>query len=206
MPPRKRNKKVQYKVNSPNADAWAMNIGKLMINYSALELELSRWIVHLTERVISDKALQTEMGRTFKEKHKELVKLSHLRSPSEEWRNLALTALQRTKSLAAIRNQVAHSPLLLGWYDTGEKGTPHYMGIPPTPRQRKDGVDQHLSFDELASAVNDTASVTQDLNNILERWRNAYKARNVQLDPSTLPWSIRIRRWFLLPYLKFRGY
>jgi len=206
MSKRKRHKAIEYKVNAPSSNEWALLIGKLMLNYSALELELGRWVVHLSERAVTNAELNKELSRGFTQKHKEVGKLARTRSPSDEWLGRVLDRLKRAKIVADVRDQVAHSPILISWNDSRELGNPDVVIIPPTPRQRRAGGKANLEHQELKGAVDEAVIVVQDLHNLLEQWRRVYKAGNIQLDQSTLTKWQRVRRIGLYFWLRLRGW
>lgn len=204
MARRHRTRKIEYAVNIPQVYEWAVQIGKLMINYSALELEIDRWLIHLSERVYTDAHITKERSRGFQQKHKEVMKLARRRSPSDEWLGKAVERLKRAKEIADVRDQVAHAPLFSLLNEPHNRGL-ESSRIPPTPRQRQAGRVAHLEYKGLQTAVDDAVVVVQDLGNLLQQWRNAYKAGSVQLDPATLSFPRRIMRIGIHWWLRIRG-
>lgn len=202
MSKRRRTSKFEHAVDTPPINDWALQIGKLMINYSALEAQIDRWVIHLSERAYTDANVTAERSRGFKQKHKEVTKLARGRSPSDEWLEKALDRLRRAKVIAGVRDQVAHAALYL-LFDGLANSTPTAR-IPPSPRQRQAGSTSHLEYRGVQGAVDDAVLVVQDLGNLLEQWRNAYKAGNVQLDLSTLTLLQRVRRAGIYWWLRIR--
>lgn len=175
-----------------------------MINYSALEAQIDRWLIHLSERAYSDANVTEERSRGFQQKHKEVTKLARRRSPSDEWLGKTLDRLERAKVIAGVRDQVAHAPLFSLLNESHNRGL-ESSRIPPTPRQRQAGKMTHLEYKGLQAAVNDAVIVVQDLGNLLQQWRNAYKAGNVPLNLATLTLPQRIRRIGVYWWLRIRG-
>lgn len=204
MSRRSRTRKIEYTINTPQVYEWAVQIGKLMINYSALEAEIDRWLIHLSERAYTDANITEEKSRGFQQKHKEVTKLARRRSPSDEWLEKALDRLQRAKVVAGVRDQVAHAPLFSLVKEPRNSG-PEGSRIPPTPRQRQAGRTAHLEYKGLQVAVDDAVLVVQDLSNLLQQWRNAYMAGNVPLDLATLTFLQRVRRIGIYWWLRVRG-
>lgn len=203
MPRRNLTRRVEYTINTPPVYEWAVKIGKLMINYSALEAQIDRVLIHLSERAYSDANITEERSRVFQQKHEEVTKLARRRSPSDEWLAKALDRLHRAKVIVDVRDQVAHAPLFLLVNKPNNRGL-ESSRIPPS-RAKVKGRMAHLECKDLRVAVDDAVIVVQDLSNLLQQWRNAYKAGNVQLDLATLTFPQRIRRIGIYWWLRIRG-
>src|SRR4051812_15471148 len=135
---KKRNRKMEFTVNAPHTYEWAVQIGKLMINYSALEFQIDRWLIHLSERAYTQANITKERSRGFQQKHKEITKLARQRAPSAEWLEKASQRLARAKAVASVRDQVAHAPLF-ELFGRSSSGGLESTQIPPTPRQQQLG-------------------------------------------------------------------
>ena len=204
MRKRRRTRRIEYTINTPQVYKWSVQIGKLMINYSALEAEIDRWLVHLSERAYTDAAITKERSRGFQQRHKEVTKLAHRRSPSTEWHLKVSNRLQRAKAIAHVRDQVAHAPLYSLVHESRNDSLSSSR-IPPTPRQRQAGNVSHLDYKGLCIAVDEAVAVVPELSNLLHQWRNAYKAGNVPFNWKSLTYRQRLRRICTYWWLRLRG-
>jgi hypothetical protein len=95
---------LKYAVDSPHLRGWAERIGRIIMNFSALEFESVHWLVVLTERHEDTSVFNAQ---TFNAKAKEIEQCIEARGTDKVWRKKALRCWNEARVLASIRNQVA---------------------------------------------------------------------------------------------------
>lgn len=154
--------KLQYEVDSPHTRGWAERIGRIIINFSAIEMESVHWLVQLTER-------HEDSGRFFAKQFKaralEIEQCVEARGNDKAWRRRALRSWNDARRLAGVRNQVAHNPLAYWWNDPEQRGEPDFVyvasmrGAGRKPREMLERQRADRAGDELAAAVQRLAAL-----------------------------------------------
>jgi hypothetical protein len=146
---------------------WAERIGRIIMNSSAVEMESVLWLVQLTER-------HEDAGRfwsqNFKTRTAEIDRCIEARGSTDKvWRRKALRAWNDARSLAVIRNQVAHNPLAFWWKNSTEQGEPDFVYVASmrgTGRKPRDMLERHAAD----KAGNELAALAQRLAILREEW------------------------------------
>ena len=153
---------IKPAVNSPHTERWAAPLGKLVLNFAAIELHTYWWLAKLSgDRELAVKALNWPFKQRV-DRIVELLKASVLDNGQKlTCSNLWSEALE----LAKIRNAIVHNPLVFGWPSGNESGSPEVIGIPdlahlgPKPR-----ISQPLaSYAELNTRVDHAAAIARQL-------------------------------------------
>jgi hypothetical protein len=187
--------RLQYAVDSPHLRGWAERIGRIIMNFSALEQESLHWLVQLTGR---HEDASRFFARNFNSRTVEIKQCIEARGSDEVWRRKALSSWDNARRLAGIRNQVAHNPIAFWWKDSTQQGEPDFvyvLSMRGAGRKPKDMLDRHKAD----KAGNELRTLVERLAALREEWC-------AQLDqglvpPATEPkgpWhriTARIHRW-----------
>ncbi len=190
--------KLSYQIDNPHTRPWALNIGLLIVNCSALEMELVAWLVQLSERVVTDAKLQKTISLGFTQKHRSVTRLVKERASSDTWRKDAEALWATALDVMATRNHVAHNPVMFGWHGK-ERGRPDFVFVPVTGSARKRKAAE-LNLKELASYVNQAASLVPKLELLRKSWCALRDEGKVP--PLVKPLTIlqRVQRRFLVAH------
>jgi hypothetical protein len=146
-------------VNSPYGQELVPLVGKLILNFGALEMQSHLWIDHLSkDDVLVDLALESQFSRRVELIHqfidREDLDLKVKERAHEAWR--------AASELSEVRNAVAHNPLIWGWHGAG-KGEPDYVGIPVIRKLKgaKDGKIPLIDADGLKRAVDEVVKIAK---------------------------------------------
>lgn len=158
--------KLQYVTDSPHTRGWAERIGRLIMNFSGLELQSIEWLVHLTDR-------HEDAGRFFAQKFNsrivQIERCIEVRSTDKEWRRKALRSWNDARRLSGIRNQVAHNPLAFWWKDPAERGEPDFVYI-ASMRGAGRNPKEMLGRQKADDAGNELAALVKRLTGLREEW------------------------------------
>jgi hypothetical protein len=119
--------RLKYAIDSPHTRPWTERIGKIIVNFSALELESIRWLVQLSEQ---HQSIGTFVATPFAARITQVTGHIEARSTSSRWRKESLRAWNDALKLAKIRNRIAHNPVMFAWNNPAETGEPDFVGIP----------------------------------------------------------------------------
>jgi hypothetical protein len=157
---------LKYAVDSPHTRGWAERIGRIIMNFSAVEMESVHWLVQLTER---HEDASRFFARTFNARTVEIERCIQVRGMDKVWRRKALRAWNDARELGGIRNHVAHNPLAYWWKNPVERGEPDFVyvasmrGAGRKPREM-------LERGKVDKAGDEIAALTQRLAALREEW------------------------------------
>lgn len=161
--------RIKHAVNSPHAVGWPTRIGKLMINFSALEFEGTLWLIQLTERP----ELASRIGEMqFAQRVRAVMDQVDGRATGVAWRRGARKAWEESLGLARVRNQVAHNPITFAWSDPAQRGEPDFIGIPSVRGKGSGGKGALLSAASIDHAIDRSAAIAQLLARLRLDWRS----------------------------------
>ena len=158
---------VRYSVDSTHTQTWLPEIGKLIVNFGAIEAHTYWWIAALSGDVSKAREV-LKKGILFARRVDMVEKL--LKSPKwDPIRTDAIEIWEKARDLSRIRNGIAHSPLVFHVPENGE--TADWVGIPDFGRLRKVESESQsiINSQELKEAINEAATTAQDLWGLLEQ-------------------------------------
>ena len=155
------NRPVGYSVDSSHTKAWLPEIGKLIVNFGAIETHTYWWIAALTGE--PDKAREILGNKTPFAGRVELIEKL---LKDDRWKIVRTDAEElwgRAKDLAKVRNGVAHSPLAFHVAD-GEE-TADWVGVPDFGRLRTVDTEQNsiIALRELIETLNELCEIAEGL-------------------------------------------
>ena len=157
---------VDYSVDSIHTQAWLPEIGKLIVNFGAIEAHTYWWIAALTgDPSESRKILNRKTP--FVPRVEQIEKLLK----DDRWKNVKPDALDiwgRAKKMAELRNAVAHSPLV--FHVAGGEETADWVGIPDFGRLRRVDTEQDsiITLEKLVESVNELCEIGERLSSLLK--------------------------------------
>lgn len=161
--------RIKYKENSPLLSGWAENVGKLILNFSAIELESYQWLVQMSEEL---KSIHKFIKKSFSFRVFEIEKYIEERSFTEQWKISAVQKWNAVRELSLLRNRVAHNPIFFSWSDSEQRGEPDYLGVIDMKKreQNKQGEDELLSKSRIQMASNEIADLVAGLERLRKEW------------------------------------
>lgn len=176
--------RIKYATNSPHTQAWIERIGKLMLNFSAIEYESILWLVQLSEREFEIEAI----GRmSFASRATQVMRHADERKLSNGWRKKTLRNWNDALKLAHLRNQVAHNPIVFGWSQLPEAGSPNVLGVPNIRAGSARKARWLLSTEHADKSINSMVDIAKSLADLRIEWcaaRDQGKVPPVKIAPS----------------------
>jgi len=157
---------LKYVRNSAFTEPWARAIGKFILNFGLLEFESHMWLLQMSDdpQLFPDKWFTQRVTR--------ISELVDQRAFDEAWKASATRSWEKAAKLAKTRNQLAHNPLLFGWTDPAEEGTPDLIGI-LNARSLGDGNSTKKSWiplADIAEKTNEVATLVEELASLRDAW------------------------------------
>ena len=173
-----RQNQIKYRTNPPFSVKWTTSVGKLILNFGALEFETYLWYVQLSEDVKKLPAFQKVF---FKNRVEQLIELAQERSYSKDWLEEVYGSWDKALEYAKFRNTIAHSPLTFGWNSQVEEGDPDFIGVLDLKPQGK--IRSPLaSIKDLDNHINGIVSLAVALRELREKWCSI---RDQQTEPES---------------------
>lgn len=195
--------RFKHAINSPHTRPWIERVGKLIVNFSVIELESIHWFVQLAEREFEINSI-AEMP--FAYRVTQVMRHVHERKTNDRWRKRSLRSWNEALKLAHLRNQVAHNPIIFGWNQVPETGEPNVLGIPNIRARRASNAKWLLSTDHADKSINSMAEIAKTLAELRFEWcaaRDQGKVPPVKLAP---PLWYRFRRRIGMAMYNFRNH
>lgn len=183
--------RFKHAVNSPHTQPWIERVGKLILNFSVIELESIHWFIQLSEREFE---IQSIVEVPFASRVTQVMKHIDERKTNERWRKQSLRRWNEALKLAHLRNQVAHNPIIFGWSHLPEADKPDVLGIPNMRAHRTSKAKWLLSTDHADKSINSMVEIAKSLGELRIEWcaaRDQGKVPPVKVPP---PLWYRLRR------------
>ena len=137
--------------DSKQMEPWLAPLGRLAVDFGALELETYQWIDLVSEGMKADWAL----GRRFKERVDRILELLPESIRDLELASQARTIWKEALDTAKRRNQIFHSPLVFGYFTAEQNGTPDVIAIPDIRQLRNSSLStmQFVTLNDICSLV-----------------------------------------------------
>jgi hypothetical protein len=161
--------RVRTAIDSPHTESWLAPIGKLVVNFGALELESYLWIGLLSDGTQIDWALckrfKSRVDRIILQLLPEKVTEAEVASDSTRQWDEAI-------KIAKFRNLVLHSPLVFAHSMPDESGPPDVIGMPDLRKLGQANPIQPLAkLSDINSAVNRIVACATRLDQLRGRVR-----------------------------------
>jgi hypothetical protein len=198
--------RFKHSINSVHTRPWIERVGRLILNFSAIEMESIYWFVQLSEREFEIKAL---VEIPFASRVTQVMRHIDERSTGSEWRKRSLRAWNEVHKLAHLRNQVAHNPIVFGWNKIPEVGLPNVLGIPNLRARSTSKAKWLMSTNDADQAINSMAAVAKTLAELRIEWcaaRDEGQAPPVRVRPALWNRMRRRIRMVMLSWKKARSH
>lgn len=145
-------------INHPSSIVWAESIGKLLLNFGALELLTYLWIAYLSNRddVVLDLASEMQLNRRINL----ILELLRRSKVDEVRRDQIAIKWKNVQPFLELRNAVAHNPVMFGWKDKLTDTEPDFIGI---PNLKKRSLDLAVDRGKLKESIDAVAKLAQEL-------------------------------------------
>jgi hypothetical protein len=148
---------VQTSLNNPAAEALSTAVGKLIVNFGAVEFETYVWLACLKEDIEN-----LPVGKFFKPRVDTL--LNELATLDHSARDSAVGLWSDALAIAQFRNRIAHNPIFFGWNDPSEEGPPSFLRVLDMKGGLQgEGAQSTVSLAEINQHVDQTAALVQQL-------------------------------------------
>lgn len=166
-----------FGINPKGTDPWIWAIGKIMINFGAVEALSYVLIDKLTrDPLLHDLALDMP----FKKRISVIEDMIEREDIPEDLKQEANGAWQRASKMADFRNQIAHNPLVFGWHGQERDAPPDFIGVPHLKKMK--GQMQRIvplaDIEQLNASVNAIVEVARNLEEILNNVVEKLNAKN----------------------------
>lgn len=183
--------RFKHAINSRYAQPWVERVGKLILNFSAIEMESIHWFVQLAEREFEIKLI---VEIPFASRVTQVMRHINDRKMNDKWRNRSLRGWNEALKLAHIRNQVAHNPIIFGWSQAPEVGTPNALGIPNIRARRTSKAKWLLSTEHADKSIDSMVEIAETLAELRVEWCAARDQGKVPPVKAAPPLWYRFRR------------
>jgi hypothetical protein len=118
---------IQAATDPPHTQPWLAPLGKLVLNFSAIELQTYLWLADLSPKGrIQDKDLYAR----FKVRVEAIMNRLAGAAIASSLRSECLVAWGESLGIAQQRNAILHNPIVYGWRTVDEIGPPEVICIP----------------------------------------------------------------------------
>lgn len=159
--------RIKHSINPPHIQPWIERVGKLILNFSAIELEAIHWYVQLSEQF---HGITSITNKSFKSRVVDVLMFADERKVNETWRKASARTWNKALVLAELRNQIAHNPFVFAWSQSPETGLPDIQGIPNIKARKKSRTKWLVTPSELDSSIDLTAQVAELLAQLRQEW------------------------------------
>ena len=159
--------RFKHAVNSAHTKPWVERVGKIVVNFSGLELESILWSLQLSER---PDQIRKFAEIPFAARVKQLMSMVEDRNINPKWRKAALRTWNESLKLAIVRNQVAHNPIVFGWRTSAELGEPDFIGIPNLRGSKSKSADWSLSKGDADRCIDEIVDVVKRVGGLRVEW------------------------------------
>ena len=151
--------RIKHSINSEHTKPWIERVGKIILNFSAIEMESIHWFLQLSEREFEIKAI---VELPFASRVTQVMRHVEDRAISIQWRKQSLRAWNDALKLAYLRNQVAHNPIVFSWSKLPEVGVPDTLGIPNLRARSSANAQWLLSTESADSSINEMVVIAKN--------------------------------------------
>lgn len=148
---------VQTLLNHPAAEALSTAVGKLIVNFGAVEYETYVWLACLQGSIES-----LPVDKFFKPRVE--ILLAKLNQLEHQEKGTAIALWNDVKVIAQFRNRIAHNPVFFGWSDPSEVGPPNFLTVLDMKGGFQEGhAKAMVTLAQINQHVNHTAALAQQL-------------------------------------------
>jgi hypothetical protein len=194
--------RFKHATNPRYGEQWVERVGKLILNFSAIEFESILWFVQLAEREFEIKSI---VEIPFASRVTQVMRHVDERKTNGRWRKQSLKGWNEALKLAHLRNQVAHNPIVFGWSQVPETGEPNVLGIPDIRARRVTNAKWVLSTEYADKSINSMAAIAAILADLRTEWCAARDQGKVPPVRAAPPLWYRFRRRIGMTMCSFKS-
>ena len=156
--------KLAFVLNPQDIDPWPLNIGKLMINMTSIELTTYQF---LNELESTRERFNSHIGSKLSKRVTRIQSLiTNKPDISPQERNYINGLWDEVKRLSRWRNRLAHNPVMFAWKPSSNSKTdpPDVVGVIDVEQLKTGSVSDTLTIEQLNSMINQSARVAGELN------------------------------------------
>jgi hypothetical protein len=153
---------IQPALDPTHTQPWLAPLGKLVLNFSAIELQTYLWLADLSSQGrVPDKYLYAP----FKTRVKTITNLLANHTIDDTLKSECLSAWGDALAIAQQRNAILHNPIIYGWRTADESGPPDMICIPDVAHlgSKPSVTKQVVTLSDLNGLVNSTANLAARL-------------------------------------------
>jgi hypothetical protein len=148
----------------PASTEYALQSGKLIQNFGVVELTSYRWIAYLSQSAV---AVEISRELPLAKRIDVILRLMDRGTRNIEKREQAVLMWRQLRDKGCeVRNSIAHGTVGFGFEGEPANADPTFSGV--LKLKRWTDCDELISLDELKNAVDVTANIVEQLNEILE--------------------------------------
>ena len=156
-----------FDFNNPKTDDLVFAVGKLIMNFGAVEFQTYRLIDQLGEDTTDHDAA---LDLLFMKRFRLIERLARQQSMPDEILSDIETVRDPVEEMAAFRNKIAHNPIVQGWKGKVIEGKPGSFGVIDIKSQK--GKDRPIvdivSLEKLNLFIDAVAELATNLESILD--------------------------------------
>lgn len=171
-----------HKVNEKSTVPMTLSVGKLIVNFGALEFESFRWILRLSDAT----TLRRAGEKSFEKRVQCVRKLVKASGAGKPWKTQADAAWKTVLRLQPRRNEIAHNPIWLSWSGSPEQGPADLILIADVKKAVRSGLtaaNRPLRKVELDGYVDEAVRVYEQLSALFREWDDAHSAADQGSQP-----------------------
>jgi hypothetical protein len=157
-----------FMLNQEGTEPWINAIGRLILNFGAVEALSFGWIGALSkDMVVHDLAIDMPLSKRL-ELIYQLIDRAEL--PNKFKREM-ISSWREIQKFIELRNTIAHNPLLFSWRGSDKSGPPDFIGIPnlKLARRRRNSYALHIELTKLNESIDRMAVIIQMLEKGLDK-------------------------------------
>jgi hypothetical protein len=150
--------KIRPAIDPPHTQPWLAPLGKLVLNFSAIELQSYLWLADFSpDGRIPDK----DLYGPFKTRVDTITEHLADRVIEDKLKSECLVAWDEALAVAKQRNAILHNPIIYGWHTEDESGPPDVICIPDVAHlgSKPPVTKQLVTLPDLNELVNSTANL-----------------------------------------------
>lgn len=157
-----------FDINAKASEPFVAAVGKMMVNFGAIELLTYIWIDRLAKDPV---VLNLALGMPFSKRLDLIQQLIIREFPEGKAKNDALKSWKNAGKLSEFRNEIAHNPIVFSWQGTPKSinQPPDFIGIPNIKAIRNKGhkIMPIASLKKLNLAVDAIVEAAKNLHELL---------------------------------------
>lgn len=187
--------RLKATLNTPHVKAWLEPIGKLALNFSAIEMQTYLWLGDLAP---DQSIFPGAVDWRFKQRVDTILSFVDSEIADAALKAQCSHVWHAALDAAKFRNSILHNPIVFGWSTKSEQGPPDFIGVPDVGHlgQRQQITKKIATLADINARINEGAAIASDLFAFREAYtaqRQASSAAQQQVQGPTSPPSAGTR-------------